>query len=192
MIEIETKYAFPCRESVKNRIVMSPMNTCQSNADGRLSDEDIAWFERRISGNFGMVVTGSAFVDHAGKICEGQIGIDSDIHIQGLSILAQKARENKCMAILQLSHGGLSGLNYLVETRSLLPNSNNFGGIDLRMLADLSDLEIEDVMDSFVLSALRAEKAGLAGIELQAADGYLIQQFLSTTTNFRKDKWGEA
>lgn len=190
MKEIKSKFVFPNGISVKNRIVMAPMTTRQSHDDGSISQEEISWLERRMRGDFAMVITACAYIQKNGQAYPGQIACSKDSHIPGLSILAEKAKENYSLAILQLFHAGLRASTDLTGSVSVAPNAVHLSYPDFVVPNALADFEIEEIIENFALAAQRAERSGLSGIELHAANGYLFAQFLSKATNLRTDKWG--
>jgi 2,4-dienoyl-CoA reductase-like NADH-dependent reductase (Old Yellow Enzyme family) len=147
-----------------NRIALAAMTNGQSLADGRLGEDELAWLGRRADGGFGLISTCAAHVMPEGKAWEGQLGIDRDDQLPGLSRLADRIRRTGALASVQLFHGGLRALGY-DATRVITP-------------ADLTR-----VIDCFAAAAVRAERAGFDGVELHAAHGYLLSQFLSATMN---------
>ncbi len=92
--------------SLKNRVLLAPLTNTQSHDDGTLSEDEFRWLEARAKGGFGGLITAASHVQEAGKAFPGQIGSFSDSHIAGLRWIADMARLNGALSILQLVHGG--------------------------------------------------------------------------------------
>ena len=90
----------------RNSIALAPLTNRQSNADGTLSDDEIAWLTARAEGGFGLVMTAAAFVAPAGHVWRGQLGIASDDHLPGLRRLAEGLRAAGACSAVQLHDGG--------------------------------------------------------------------------------------
>ncbi len=147
------------------------MTNCQSEADGSLADAELRWLERRARGGFAITTTCAAHVSREGKGFPGQLGIYDDAQLPGLSRLASALREDETLGLVQIYHGGI---------RALEPRD---------WVRDASEDELRRVIEDFASAAVRAERAGFAGVEIHGAHGYLLPQFLSAM-NDRTDAWG--
>ena len=96
-----------------NRLAVAPMTNQQSLADGSHGDDELAWLGRRADGGFGMVATCAAYVARDGKAWDGQLGVDRDDQLPGLSRLAARIRRTGAVAIAQLFHGGVRAASRL-------------------------------------------------------------------------------
>lgn len=168
-----------------NRLAVAPLTNHQSNWDGSASDQEIHWLQRRARGGFGMVMTAAAHVSPAGKTFTGQLGAFDDSLLPGLSRIAQTLHNEGSRAILQLHHGGRRAHQKFSGHAPVAPWDDPSTGA----LA-LTTAEVLDVVDDFVASAVRAEKAGFDGVEVHGAHGYLIGQFLDGHHNHREDGFG--
>ena len=170
---------------MKNRFMLAPLTNLQSQENGVLSDEEFHWLTMRASGGFGLVMTCAAHVQAVGQGFPGQLGIFSDIHLDGLTRLAAGIRRHGSLAFIQLHHAGMRSPADLIGTRPLCPSADEETGA-----REMSIGEVEQLADDFVAAAARAERAGFDGIEVHGAHGYIIGQFLSPTINRRKDRFG--
>jgi 2,4-dienoyl-CoA reductase-like NADH-dependent reductase (Old Yellow Enzyme family) len=158
------------------------MTNKQSAPDGTVLDTEIDWLVRRAEGGFGGIVTSESGVELRGRGFETEPGSHEDAHIPGLARMASAIIAAGSVATLQLNHAGMRG--FLSDARVSSSEDGELGARALR--AD----EIPDVVQAWGSAAARAEAAGFDGVQIHAAHGYLIAQFLSATINRRDDEWG--
>jgi len=175
---------------LKNRLLMAPMTTQSAYFDGRINQEIIDYYSLR-SGDAAAVIVESCFIQNEGRGFAGAVGIDSDDKLPGLSKLADSIKNKGSKAIIQIYHAG----------RMAWPNLNG-GAIPvapspvaaLRPNApvprELTQVQIEDMIQLFADATRRAIQAGFDGVELHGANTFLLQQFYSPHSNRRVDKWG--
>ena len=175
---------------IANRIARSA--TAERGADkyGRLTDEVFEMYKVLARGGSGMIFTGHAFVKLNGRTSYGMTGAHSDDMIPGLTKLAKTVQSNSdAKVFLQLNHAGRATSEELIDTLPIAPSD-----VPIRMtkqrLRVLSSDEVEELVEWYGRAALRGSEAGFDGIQLHAAHGYLISQFLSPFTNNRTDQWG--
>jgi len=173
-----------------NRLALAPMTNQQSLADGRLGEDELAFLARRADGGFGVVETCAAYVARDGKAWDGELGVDRDDQLPGLTRLADRIRRGGAVSIVQLFHGGVRAACRLTgeqvwSASTWHEDSPTFEPPRPATLADL-----ERVIERFAEAAVRVQRAGFDGVELHAAHGYLLSQFLSRTMNPRGDGWG--
>lgn len=179
-----------CGHALKNRIALAPLTNKQSHADGLLADAEAAFLAARADGGFGVVETCAAYVAQDGKAWDGELGIDRDACIPGLTQLATRIHAGGAKALVQLFHGGVradpavSGLP--VWSASAFTEHVPESGPPRAATHE----DIERVIEHFAAAAARAQAAGFDGVELHGAHGYLLSQFLSRTMNTRDDAWG--
>lgn len=182
-------YPFSKKEAI-NRLVLAPMTNQQSHSNGVASDEEIRFLEMRALGGFGTIVTCAMYVQQDGKAWHGQMGISDEIHIPGLRKLTAALRRRGALSIAQLFHAG-SRADAAVSGCRIWSASNVYHRTKGHKTADAATEEdIFQVIESFGKSAAMAAEAGFDGVEIHAAHGYLIHQFLSAATNQRNDAWG--
>jgi 2,4-dienoyl-CoA reductase-like NADH-dependent reductase (Old Yellow Enzyme family)/thioredoxin reductase len=173
----------------KNRIAMAPMCTRLANPDGSVSPRLIEYYEARAAGGAGMIIMEYTYIDDlASKAAICQLGIYSDNLIPGLNELAERVQYYDVKIFMQISHGGGQSPSSLIKHRPLAPSPvlSKSGEMPGELTAD----QIETIIKAFGEAALRAKKAGFDGVELHGVHGYLINQFLSSNYNKRKDHYG--
>jgi 2,4-dienoyl-CoA reductase-like NADH-dependent reductase (Old Yellow Enzyme family) len=173
-----------------NRLVLAPMTNQQSHPDGTVSEEEIRFLEMRAQGEFGTVATCAMYVTDDGKAWQGQMGLSSDRFISPLRKLTQAIHRHGSLVIAQLFHGG-SRANPELTGRNLWSASDIFHRSSGQLIArEAPETLIEEWITAFEQAAIRACEVGFDGVEIHAAHGYLIHQFLSAATNKRTDHWG--
>jgi 2,4-dienoyl-CoA reductase-like NADH-dependent reductase (Old Yellow Enzyme family) len=170
---------------MKNRFMLAPLTNCQSHDDGRLSDDEFRWLALRAQGGFGQTTTCATCVDPGGRGFPGQLGLWSDAHVAGMTRLAAAIKATGSLAVAQLHHAGLRAPPGLIGGTPVAPSEDQKTGA-----RTLDDVEVRQLVDSFVSAAARAERAGFDGVEIHGAHGYLVGQFLSPEFNRRHDDWG--
>ena len=185
MTDLFAPLSFRRGPALKNRFMLAPLTNLQSHVDGRLSDEEFHWLTMRANGGFGLTMTCASYVQRQGQGFPGQLGIYGDEHIEGLTRLAAAIKREHSVAVLQLHHAGMRSPAALIGTTPVCPSDNTEHGARA-----LSEGEVEQLIENFVVAALRAERAGFDGVEIHGAHGYVLCQFLSSETNRRSDRFG--
>jgi len=165
---------------VKNRFVSS---ACEDNFDtdsGEVSERIVKKTLALSKGRTGLMISPQMFVHPLGKSRSGQLGIHSHAMIQGLRLLVESAHRHEGKIIFQLGHAGLQASAETIGRLPLDPSSD----------PPMSEDEIREVIEAFVMAARRADEAGADGVQVHAAHGYLINEFLSPYYNHREDSWG--
>lgn len=175
---------------IKNRIVMPSMANALATPDGYAGDQVIDYFEERAKGGVGLIIVGYACVDFPRGI-EGprRLAIDDDKYILGLGALAGAIKKHGARAAIQLNHAGGSALRTMTGFQPVAPSAIicRAGGDICRAL---TVPEIGQIVERFVSAAERAVRAGFEGVEIHAATGYLLNEFLSPYYNKRRDDYG--
>ena len=169
---------------VKNRIVMAPMCMYQSDNCGFVKEFHKAHYYSRSLGGVGIVIVEATSVSENGRISVRDLGIWREEHVDGLSQLASNIREAGAIPFIQLNHAGRKSFSKKVIAPSSISNYRSD-----KLLEKMTTKIIDEVIDDFVKAAIRADKAGFDGIEIHAAHGYLISQFMSPISNKRKDEY---
>ncbi len=177
---------------VKNRIFRSNISGRFDNEDGSLTQTRINWECMFAKGGVGAVISSYVPVLMSGRIIAGYATIHTDEYIPLWAKLAQAVHEYDCKYIMQLSHGGrqidVPGVHNQIRPGLSSTNKNEtLHGFPSKAM---SIAEIEHVIESFGKAAWRAKEAGIDGVELHAANGYLFTQFLSSAINDRTDRYG--
>lgn len=174
--------------TVSNRLVVAAMTNKQSNADGSLSDDELAWLRARTS--FGVVTTCAAHVSRDGQGWEGELGVFDDALLPGLERLATALRKGGTLGLVQIFHGGVRAPSSLTGMQPWSASEFELDSPNFERPRAGTIRDIEDTIAAFASAARRCAQAGFAGVELHGAHGYLISQFLGTVTNTREDDWG--
>lgn len=171
--------------ALPNRLALAPMTNTQSHPDGTLSDDEIGWLVSRARGGFGHTMTAAAYVTPAGQAWAGQLGVSSPAHLQGLARLAREIHDARSVSAVQLHHGGLRANPAVTGMEVVGPFDDAETGARA-----LSTTEVQQVIEDFAAGAARVEQAGIDGVELHGANGYLLCQFLDPVKNLREDGYG--
>jgi 2,4-dienoyl-CoA reductase-like NADH-dependent reductase (Old Yellow Enzyme family) len=190
MTQLQAPLTVPCGLTSANRVVLAPLTNRQSHADGQLSDDERRWLEMRAAGGFGIVTTCAAYVTQDGKAWAGQLGVHDDAMIPALRPLAASLRAHQSLGVVQLHHGGIRAKRDVSGLAPIGPSALSDLGPNYEPSQAATTDDIARCIEAFAAAAARVERAGLDGVELHGAHGYLISQFLSSTLNQRTDGWG--
>ena len=171
---------------LKNRCVIPPMGTNLGNPNGTVSDKNLAYMKRRAESGFGLFITEIAGVHPSG--CVG-LGIFDDKYIPGWKQVVDTIHEAGSKVAIQLHHAGREAPFQLQKGKAMGPSaipSFVYGKPPLEMTKD----DIKMIIKAFGDGAVRAQAAGADAVEIHAAHGYLLTQFLSVHANQRTDEYG--
>jgi 2,4-dienoyl-CoA reductase-like NADH-dependent reductase (Old Yellow Enzyme family) len=160
--------------------------------DGSPSAQLDRLYEQLAAGGVGAIITGFCYVSRAGRSMQPrQCGIETDERVDAWRrvVGAVRAVGRDTLMFMQIAHAGRQTLERATGGRVLAPSSKPSPYFRSRPLA-MSEDQIRATIRQFVSAAGRARRAGFDGVELHAAHGYLIHQFLSPYTNDRSDAWG--
>jgi len=173
---------------LKNRLVRSATWDRTALATGEVTDESVVIYRELGKGEIGLIITGHAFVSPLGQATPAQYGIHKDEMIPGLSRLVEAAHKGGAKIAVQITHCGFNS-GYLRQQE--IPRLAVSIRDDSEALQkEMTDEDIEGIIDDFALAAGRAVEAGFDAVQLHGAHGYLIAQFLSPIFNHRTDRWG--
>lgn len=167
----------------RNRVALAPLTNTQSPG-GHLSDAEHDWLVARARGGMAFTLTAAAHVSPEGQTFPGQMAVHSDAFLPGLERLATALNATGTVSAVQLQHGGARAVE-VPEGERLAPWDDPAKGVRA-----LTTGEVERVVSDFVAAALRAERAGFAGVQVHGAHGYLLGQFLNAERNQRTDRYG--
>lgn len=184
----------------KNRIVVSPM--CQySSVDGFATDWHLVHLGSRAVGGAGLIITEATGVSPEGRISSEDLGIWKDEHIEKLSQITAFISAQGCVPGVQLAHAGRKASTAVPwKGRAEVPQGEGGWQTVSASAVPFSDTYpkpvaldvagIDKVVADFTAAAKRALQAGFKVIEIHAAHGYLVHQFLSPLSNHRTDEYG--
>src|SRR5436190_22382525 len=176
--------------TVKNRIFRSNIAGRLDNYDGSGNQARINWEVKFAKGGVGTIISSFVPVHINGRIMPNYATIDTDERIPFWRKVGEAVHRFDCKYILQLSHGGrqrdIPGIEFPTNMSSTDKQDPLHGFECKRMTV----ADINDTVNAFAEGARRAREAGLDGVELHGANGYLITQFLSSAINDRTDDYG--
>lgn len=173
--------------TLKNRIVMPPMCMYSAAADGKATDFHLMHYASRAIGGTGLIIVEATGVSPIGRISDNDLGIWDDDQISGLKKVVDACHAQGAKIAIQISHAGRKSQSACGQP--LAPSALAFSN-EYQQPAELTKIQLADIADSFRKAAFRADKAGFDGIEIHAAHGYLLHEFLSPLTNKRTDEYG--
>jgi 2,4-dienoyl-CoA reductase-like NADH-dependent reductase (Old Yellow Enzyme family) len=180
--------------SLRNRVVVAPMCQYSAGDDGRATDWHFVHYGSRAVGGAGLVLVEATAVEARGRLSEADLGLWEDAQLAPLARVARFMDAHGAVPGVQLAHGGRKGFSNVkahgpepVVGPSALAFDDGWRAPEV-----LDEAGIEGVIASFRAAARRAREAGFRVVEIHAAHGYLIHEFLSPLSNRREDAWGGA
>lgn len=172
---------------IKNRIVMAPMCMYTADNNGFIRHFHRNHYAARAMGGTGLIILEASAVTPNGRISSSDIGIWSDEHIEGLKSIVDESKAYGSKIGIQLAHAGRKSTSddeYIVAPSPIPFNKES------RLPRELNLNEIKTIINDFKNASIRADKSGFDLIEIHAAHGYLIHEFLSPISNKRTDEYG--
>ncbi len=182
-----TPLTFANGRTAPNRLWVAPMTNKSSHEDGSLSDDELGFLVARAAGGFGTIESCASHVSLDGQGWEGEFGMFSDTLQSDWQRLAREVQAHGSLLIGQAYHGGARAARLPGRP---VPWSCSPSGSEEPEVSGASVARIEDTITAFAEAAHRLASAGVDGIELHGAHGYLLCQFLSSVLNRRTDEWG--
>ena len=174
--------------TLPNRFVRSATWEGRANQDGSCTHGLINMMTQLARGGVGLIITGHAYVRKDGQAGPWQLGVYSDQLIQGLTEMTEAVHKENGKIVMQLAHAGCQAPFELTGLEPLGPSvMENQEGSSCRKM---TQTDISKVIQVFALGAVRAKQAGFDGVQIHAAHGYLLSQFLSPFFNKRTDEYG--
>lgn len=194
------KHAKLANIELSNRLVVAPMTRISAEHEGEPTELMEDYYKRFAEGGFDLIISEGVYVDRkASQAYQHQPGLTDDGQQAGWKKIVEGVHQSGSAIICQLMHAGAQmQYNRFCEhpkgLSAVCPKGKPvaiYGTLENWVRPEvMDDTDLSQIMNGFVGAAKRAKAAGFDGIELQAADGYLLNQFLSTHFNDRKDQWG--
>ncbi|MFH1351639.1 MAG: NADH:flavin oxidoreductase [Pseudomonadota bacterium] len=175
---------------VENRFVHSATYEAMALETGEVTDALIRRYHDLSKGGIGLIIPGYLYVHPLGKAMPRQAGIHTDHMIGGLRELVETVHQNGAKIAFQLAHGGLQTGKRITGQPPLAPSSSVRNPMTFEKPREMVEEEIREVIGSYGQAARRAAESGADAVQLHAAHGYLISEFLSPFFNRRDDAWG--
>ncbi|MEQ9410246.1 MAG: NADH:flavin oxidoreductase [Fuerstiella sp.] len=184
---------------LRNRLAVAPMTRVSASSDGLATDRMRGYYREFARGGFAIVITEGTYTDKdASQGYNCQPGIADRRQANSWASIATAIDDHGSLAIMQLMHAG--ALSQRQEAGRIIAPSAvpplgemmpEYGGSGpYRMPAAMTATDLAQVRHGFVAAARRARRAGFHGVEIHAANGYLLDQFITEYTNRREDEYG--
>ena len=190
---IFSSFTLPNGQVLKNRLVKAAMEENLATWEHLPGDELKCLYKAWADGGVGLILTGNVMVDHLAMTGPGGVVLEQDTDLTPFIEWAKLSKTNNTKIWMQINHPGRQVFKKM-GGKVLSPSdvALDMGKHSAMFSAPkpMDEDEIQDVVQRFTITAQRAEQAGFDGVEIHAAHGYLLAQFLSPLTNKRDDKWG--
>lgn len=187
-----TPITLPNGTTIKNRFFKSAMSEGMGTRDFQPKKNITTLYKRWAEGGTGLIITGNIMVDPKGTAEPGNIVFDKNSNMEILKNWANQGQQHGAKVIVQLNHPGKQAPK-TVSKQTVAPSAVPLGNGLNKLFSTpraLTTSEVEELVQKFVTSAKVAKEAGFSGVQIHAAHGYLISQFLSPHDNRRTDKYG--
>lgn len=171
---------------LRNRSVRSATYEGMATKDGLVTSELIEEMVKLAEGEVGLIISGHAYVSQEGKAGALQMAVDRDECIPGITQMVKAVHDAGGKIVVQLAHAGAQAL----DGQNAIGPSPVKKAMSESICREMSVADIQNTVASFAEAALRVKKAGFDGVQIHAAHGYLLSQFLSPFFNKRTDEYG--
>ena len=179
---------------LRNLVVMTAMGALMGDWNGCTTPEQIRFYEDRAKGGCGLIIPEFTSVDADSGHCNPiQLGIYDSRQIKSFQLICEAVHRHGAKIFIQLHHGGREAPPACNGGRQAMAPSVELNSVVGRAIILPREMTIEDIdnlVEKYVQAAVNSELAGADGVEVHAAHGYLVQQFLSPYTNKRTDEYG--
>jgi len=192
-MKVFDKLVLPNGSQIQNRIAKAAMEENMADLNHAPSEKLMHLYQAWANGGVGLIITGNVMVDRRAMTGPGGVVLEDDKFIDTFKRWAQIGRSQGAQVWLQINHPGRQMQSNLGQ-ETWAPSAV---GLDLGKMSDRFSIPIEmtqdmidEVIQRFANTARLGEQAGFTGVEIHAAHGYLLSQFLSPLSNKRQDQWG--
>jgi 2,4-dienoyl-CoA reductase-like NADH-dependent reductase (Old Yellow Enzyme family) len=181
----------PNGQRLPNRFAKSAMSERLAGPEGSPNPGHLALYERWSKGGTGLLITGNVMVDRSAIGESGNVIVDDERDLDALRAWSESAKSHRSRVWMQINHPGRQSPRNL-SREPVAPSAIGLKGAGPMFARPraLEGREIEAIVDRFARTAEVAQSAGFDGVQIHAAHGYLISQFLSPYVNRRTDEWG--
>jgi len=175
--------------TLKNRIIRAATHEAMAHRDGMPTDDLVQTYQRLAEGGAGAIITGYAGVKQNGRTFPNMLMFDNDTYIPVYKSINDRLKQFNVPIILQIAHGGSRSMSKVTGQDVISASArrkNDYGDA----VKEASEAEIRSIIGAFADAVVRAKAAGFDGVELHAAHGYLLSEFVSPILNKRRDRWG--
>lgn len=178
------------KAQIRNRFVHSSTYEGLATQAGEVTGEMVKRCQRLAKGEVGLVIPGGLYVHPLGRTSRHQTGIHTDDMIPGLKKVVEAVHQEGGRIVFQLMHAGGQAKREVIGRTPLSPSATVRDPVDYRRPKRMTEPQVREAVRAFGRAVQRAVEAGADGIQVHAAHGYLINQFLSPFYNDRRDSWG--
>ena len=164
-----------------NRFIRSATAEFAANPDGTVTNDYYELYTNLSLGEVGLIIQGHLYIMDEGKAHDKMAGIAHDYHLDGLKRITQSIHNTGTgsKVTAQLNHGGFHSVSKKAPSER-----------DEKKVKVMTEEDIENLIANFGKAAIKAKNVGYDAVQIHAAHGYLVSQFLSSKFNQRKDSWG--
>jgi len=180
----------PSGVRLPNRIAKAALSEALGDGDNSPDDRIVTLYRRWAQGGYGLLITGNIMVDRAHLGEPGNIVIEDDRALPQLLAWTKAVHDGGAAIFAQLNHPGRQSNLLNIGHTPVAPSAVPLALPGAAVPRELTPEEIEDIIERFATAAAVCEAAGFDGVQIHAAHGYLVTQFLSPLTNLRQDEWG--
>jgi len=174
--------------TIKNRFVRSATWEGMAKDDGTCTKRLVDLMSQLARGGVGLIITGHAYIQKIGKAGPWQSGIYEDRLVPGLRAMTDAVHKRGGKIVLQLAHAGMYANTGIKGDIPFAPSL--VSGFRKSAIREMTLQDIQHIVEAFGLAAKRAKRAGFDAVQIHAAHGYLLSQFLSPAFNKRQDQYG--
>ncbi|MDH4122884.1 MAG: NADH:flavin oxidoreductase [Thermoplasmata archaeon] len=174
---------------IRNRFVRSATHEWLASPDGTPTEEIGNIYERLAIGRVGLIISGYSYISSEGKGSEGQQGMHGDHVIPAYREISDRIHRCGSTFFAQLVHTGRHAFPTKKNPRPLSPSELPIPKTEI-ISKEMSEREIQEVIDDYLKAIDRARRCGIDGVQIHCAHGFLLSSFLSPFLNRREDDWG--
>ncbi|MFX0037509.1 MAG: NADH:flavin oxidoreductase [Candidatus Hermodarchaeota archaeon] len=175
---------------IKNRFIRSATLENRAKDTGEVTPELVKLYKTLAKGEVGLIIPGYMYINPLGRGYKYQIGIHNDNLVNGLKKIANAIHQEGGKVAFQLVHAGIQTFSRLIGETLIGPSGQILNPLSFEYSREMTEEEIQSSIEDFSNAAKRAIESGADAVQLHAAHGFLINQFLSPFYNRRQDKWG--
>lgn len=190
MPELQSPLTLPCGQILPNRLMKAALSEALGTASNAPTTQLETLYRQWGLGGFGLIVTGNVMIDRVQLGEPGNVVLDDERDLDGLRRWAAAAQAQGSKIWMQINHPGRQANPLAGRSRPVAPSPVAMKVAGAPIPRELTGAEIEAIIERFATTASVVRKAGFDGVQVHAAHGYLIAQFLSPLSNLRTDEWG--
>ncbi len=190
MTTLHDALTLPCGQVLPNRLMKSALSEVLGSKKHAPTAELERLYATWSNGGYGLIVTGNVMVDRTQIGEPGNVVIEDERDLDGLSRWAKTTQDSGTPIWMQINHPGRQANLAAIRQQPVAPSAVALKVPGASKPRELTGAEIEDIIERFATTAAVAETAGFNGVQVHGAHGYLVAQFLSPLANLRDDEWG--